>query len=321
LPLEVLSAWDLDLQLSADKVGFRKLTLEDVALPIVLRAGRLTVSPKASLAGGRFTGEISVARAGTAPPAVGLRMNGRDFEFGELSRQIRGFELTRGGKSSLDINLAGRGSSVSEILAGSNGRVEFQMREAAIQTRMLDRAGGDLLTQLLGVFIPSGEKKEMTQLECVVVRFGVRDGIAVADKTLVAQTEKVNVVGGGTINLKDETLDLGARLGARQGIHIGGGALASLVRLRGPLTNPQIGTDLTGIAVAGAKVAGAVATLGGSLLVEKAYEQIVKQPDPCKGALAAELPTGKAASAAEKEKAAPPPKKPQKSLLKELLGQ
>ncbi|NIR32409.1 MAG: AsmA family protein [Gammaproteobacteria bacterium] len=333
LPFDVLPAWDIDVRLTADRARFQKVTLEDVTLPIDLRAGRLTISPETTLARGRFTGKLSVATE-TEPPAITLQVRGRDFEVGELSHQIRGIELSQGGKATLDIDVEGRGSSVREIMAGLNGRLEFHQRESQIRTAMLDRAGGDILTQVLSVIIPGGEKKEMTRLECVVVRFGLREGVAVADKTLAAQTTKVNLVGGGTINLKDETLDVGAHLSARKGIQISAGSLASLVRLRGPLTNPQVGTDLTGVTVAGAKAAGAFATGGLSLIAQKVYGQLIKQPDPCEQALAAELPTGKATAAAvegakepttrgeaDSEKEAAPPKKTRKSLLKELLGQ
>ncbi len=150
---------------------------------------------------------------------------------------------------------------------------------------MLDRAGGDLFTQIIGVAVPSDEKDKMTTLKCGVVRFAIKKGDAIADETLVMETDKVLVKGGGLIDLKTEELNLGANLAARKGIRIGAGALSNLVRVKGTLANPRLGTDITGAAKTGARIGIGVATGGLSVLAESAHGYLREDERPCETAL------------------------------------
>ena len=154
---------------------------------------------------------------------------------------------------------------------------------------MLDRVGADLLTQVLGVAVPTDEEDDATILNCGVVRFRVKDGNAIADQTIVLETEKVLVQGGGLIDLKTETLDLGARLAARKGIRLGAGTLSSLVKVQGTLAEPRLGTDLAGVVKTGARVGIAVATVGLSLVAESVYGHITEDDHPCQTALVRQI--------------------------------
>jgi len=171
-------------------------------------------------------------------------------------------------------------------VGGLDGDIRLEIGEGRVNNDVLDRVGADLLTQIIGVAVPSDEKDQMTTLNCGVVRFAVKDGNAIADRTLVLETEKVLLIGGGLIDLKTEDLDLGAKLAARKGIRIGAGTLSSLVRVQGTLAEPQLGTDLMGVVKTGAKVGIAVATVGLSLIAESVYGQISKDENPCQTALA-----------------------------------
>jgi hypothetical protein len=122
-----------------------------------------------------------------------------------------------------------------------------------------------------------------------VVRFRIKEGDAIADQTIVLETEKVLVQGGGLIDLKTEGLDLGARLAARKGIRIGAGTLSSLIKVQGTLAEPQLGTDLEGVVKTGARVGIAVATVGLSLVAESVYGHITEDDQPCLTALARQI--------------------------------
>jgi hypothetical protein len=122
-----------------------------------------------------------------------------------------------------------------------------------------------------------------------VVRFAVEKGDAIAEQTLVMETEKVLLTGGGLIDLKTENLDLGGKLAARKGIRLGAGSLSSLVRVQGTLADPRLGTDLKGLATTGAKVGIAVATGGLSLLAESVYGHVSEDDQPCQTALTRDI--------------------------------
>ena len=79
--------------------------------------------------------------------------------------------------------------------------------------------------------MPNDDKDGSTQFNCGVLRFAIQEGDAIADQTLVLETEKVLLKGGGLVDLKTEELDLGAVIWvAREGIRLGAGTLSSLVQ-------------------------------------------------------------------------------------------
>lgn len=187
------------------------------------------------------------------------------------------------------MQLRGQGDSVHALMAGLNGDIRLEIGEGKLHNDMLDRVDADLLTKILGVAVPTDEEDEVTIRNCPVVRFAIAQGDAIADQTLVLETEKVLAKGGGLIDLKTEELDLGANLAARKGIRLGAGTLRSLVRVRGTLSEPQLGTDLEGGVKTGAKVGIAVVTVGLSLVAESVYGHISEDDHPCQTALARQI--------------------------------
>jgi hypothetical protein len=94
------------------------------------------------------------------------------------------------------------------------------------------------------------------------------------------------MVAAGTINLRNETLDLALRPNVKEGLGIGAASLAELVRVTGTLSNPSVGIDTLGSARAALSVGGAIMTGGLSLLGEAALRKGTADPQPCQTALA-----------------------------------
>jgi hypothetical protein len=97
---------------------------------------------------------------------------------------------------------------------------------------------------------------------------------------------RVNLVAAGTINLRNETLDLALRPTVNEGLGLGAASLAELVRVTGTLSNPTVGIDTLGSARAALSVGGAILTGGLSLLGEAALKKGTADPHPCQTALA-----------------------------------
>jgi hypothetical protein len=140
--------------------------------------------------------------------------------------------------------------------------------------------------QILGGVIPKVTQDDYSILSCGVVKFGVKDGLATADKGIAMETDKVNVVGSGTVNLSDERLDLAVMPEAKQGLGIGIGQLvAGLVRVSGTLAKPSVGLDEAGAAKSALSVGAALATGGLSTLGEALVNRATKDDHPCQTAL------------------------------------
>jgi len=288
LPLDALEKGNGDIKLVVDRLITPKIALDKVNLTASLENGNLTVEPAAQIAGGMLGGQINIdARA--QPAKFTAKVDGEKVSIGAITKAIRGYETSQGLDSNLHLKLRGEGNSVRALMAGLDGAIGLEIGEGRLDNAVLDRAGADLMTQLIGVAVPSDEKDEVTTLNCGVIRFAIKAGDAVADQTLVIETNKVLLQGGGLIDLKTEEVDLGANLAARKGIRIGTGTLSSLVRVQGTLAEPRLGTDLTGLVKTGAKVGIAVVTFGLSLVAESVYGHVSAGDHPCQTALNREI--------------------------------
>ena len=114
----------------------------------------------------------------------------------------------------------------------------------------------------------------------------VSSGKAAFHKGIAIESDNIDLLGAGTIDLETEALDLGIRSEARlgQGRAVSA-ATSNLVRVQGTLAEPRVGIDPVGAAETAARVGGAVATLGLSLLGEAAYRGIAGGGPPCQVAL------------------------------------
>jgi uncharacterized protein involved in outer membrane biogenesis len=288
LPFDVLKKANGSIELAVDKLITRRLTLDKVDVAASLDDGNLTVKPAALVAGGKIGGTIDIdTRA--QPAKFSAAVDAKKVSIGALTKEIRGYETSRGLDSDLAMKLQGQGNSVRDLMSGLNGDVRLEVGEGRLRNDVLDKVGADLLSQIIGIAVPKDAEDDTTQLNCGVVRFTVVDGDAIADQTIVLETDKVLVKGGGLVDLKTEELDLGAKLAARQGIRIGAGTLSSLAKLQGTLGEPQLGTDLTGVVKAGAKVGIAFVTVGLSLVAEGVYGHLSEDEHPCQTALARQM--------------------------------
>jgi hypothetical protein len=122
-------------------------------------------------------------------------------------------------------------------------------------------------------------------VRCGIVRVPVQGGVVDIDRTIAMETSRAAMSASGTIDLRDEGLDLGVNLVGRQGPSLGAGSFSGLVRVRGTIAEPKVVADAAGVAGAAATVAGAVFTSGLSLLAQGLISQITADRSPCRTAL------------------------------------
>ncbi|MEW5726591.1 MAG: AsmA family protein [Pseudomonadota bacterium] len=307
LLVEALRSVDADVTLRVARLALGSTALTDVAIPVRLKAGRLSVAPlAANLAGGQVEGDLALDAAGTVPAAA-LSLRAARVDMGRLLKDS-GADVMTGGAAEARVQLKGRGDSPRALMAALTGEAVVRIGEGQVTNTAVNWAGGDVLMQVLGSLNPLAKSDQSTQLSCAVARFVVRDGVAVADKGIAVETTKVDVVGSGAIDLRSEEIDIGITPRAREGVGISlGGAVAGLTRVRGTLANPSVGVDELGAARTAASVGAAVATGGLSLLGELLLDKVNGDDAPCATAL------GKAARKA-------PAKKAKGGLIEGLFG-
>lgn len=285
LPRGLLRKLEADMDFKAGEVIIRHLSLQDLRLGLQLHGGRLRLSPlTAKLANGNLSGEVLArgrSRFRTVDVYANLRVKG--MKPGLLPK-LKG--KIRGGSTDITLTASGRGASVASVMAGLNGDFLARVGKGKVQSSSLEKAGGDLIMHTLALLSPEKNKDAMSDLQCGVIAFHVKKGLAGSDKGIAMETSGINAVGGGTVNLATEELDLGLHPYARKGLGAGVGRLAEVVRLGGTLSDPQPKGDTLAAMKTAVTVGAAVFTGGLSLLAGGLYNLATTDNNPCATALA-----------------------------------
>jgi hypothetical protein len=155
------------------------------------------------------------------------------------------------------------------------------------------------LDNLLGAVNPFRATDPSTELLCAVVRLPLANGVARVDRTIAMETAKLGVSAIGTLDFRNETLDLGFQPKVRKGVTVSVPNIAQLVRLAGPFRSPQVKVDTAASAAAIASIGAAIGTGGWSLVGQTLFSWAEGSgPGPCQVALGA--PAASAATAPAK---------------------
>jgi hypothetical protein len=267
LPLAGLKAADVNLSFKTKKLITKDLTITDATISLNLNNGKLRLEKTGKAARGTLSVKVDLDGSNGKSASLKTNVEIKQFELG-LVPSIKEKEFLTGGKTDITINLKGSGVSVSQIMAGLNGKILIKTGKGKISNTALEVAGADILTSTLSMLTPGSEESDGSTLECAVVNLKIKDGLATADKGIAMSTNQLDVIGGGTINLKTEQLDIGISPKAKEGVGLNLGQLAGLVRLGGTLANPTPTTDTEAALKTGLSAGAAVATGGLSLIAQ-----------------------------------------------------
>ncbi|MEE9575100.1 MAG: AsmA family protein [Gammaproteobacteria bacterium] len=278
LPLEGLKSVNANVTINAKQIKTNSLVLKKTKIVLTLKNGNLSIKPLSTLvAGGAMNANIGLNASGKTAMLV-TDINIKGLELSQLE-YYKG--RIKGGKTDVTIKIKGSGNSVSKIMAGLNGKLLAKIGKGELKDSKTKAVGMDLFSLLN----PTAASRKGTLIECGVINFKIKDGIATADKGIAFAANTMNVIGSGTIDLKTEKLDIGITPQAREGAGISVGQLAELVRIKGTLANPKPGVDSMAALKAGAGAAAAVATGGLSILAQGLYDRSSADEDPCATAL------------------------------------
>lgn len=282
LPFDRFKLANINLSFKAKQIKTDDMILTNTDMTLSLQDGSLTIKPLSSvIAGGQLTGSIDLNTKGKSA-TLSTTMNITGLEPNQLS-DLKG-KLT-GAKTDVNLSVKSNGNSVSQMMANSNGKLLINVHQGVITDSIIGVLNADILTELVSLLNPFSQNNEHTQLQCAVVNFKIKDGLATTDKGIALSTHQMNIIGSGIINLKTENLDIGIKPVVKKGLGLNAAKLASFVRVGGTLANPQPTTDLTGALSTGLSVSTAFATGGLSLLAEGLFDRATSDADPCATAL------------------------------------
>ena len=267
-----LSALQGQLQFTVDNLNFNQTHFQDVQLDLHIEDGALSIDPlQANLGAGGIRGNAHVARA-DGGAAVQARLIVTQLNPADLGRKNAG--LIDGGYTDLLANFTTEGASPQALASHLNGEFALEVQRATVRNRLFEVIGSDILMQLVDLINPFAQREETTELKCAAAYFKAADGVLTSPGQLAVETGKMQIRGGGEIDLRDETLKIDFVPTARRGVGIGLGKLASVVRLGGTLGAPRPEADPGGIFKAGATIGAAIASGGISLLGQGLFDRV-----------------------------------------------
>jgi AsmA family protein len=286
LPTKDLKLVDLNVSIDAQQLKTKNMTLANTKMDIKLNDGYLIIEPlMSSVYGANVTGHFEL-NSNEKINKVAANISFKGLE----PSQLPNLELkVSNAKTDVIIIAEGSGGSVSQIMAGLNGKFLVQIGEGVITDPIARSLNANVLTATLGLLNPfsaSSKEAERIDLKCAVVNFDIKNGIATTNQGIAISTSNLNIIGTGAINLESEQLDIGIKPHVKEGVSLGLAQLVSLVRLSGTLANPTTTADPTAVISTGWWAGQAIATGGLSLLAKGLFGRVTADIDPCATALA-----------------------------------
>ena len=213
LPIETMQIFDADLKWTIGVVRSKNIPISNVDLTLDLERGRLALSPLTfAMARGNVASDV-VFDTRSRPSAVSYDIRLAPTPLGRL---LKGYGLAEAGTTGTikgRIELKGRGDSIHESLASSRGRIAFVMPSGALSVRNVQLAELDIGTFAQRMF--QGKLDEPVQVNCGLIGFTVRGGVAAADPILI-DTRKNVIVGRGGFSFRNEAVDLAFRADSKK---------------------------------------------------------------------------------------------------------
>jgi uncharacterized protein involved in outer membrane biogenesis len=247
IPIRGLREFEMDLGWHMNRFVAGSVDLGKITFRAHLENGRLQVAPfHADLMGGFIDGSLSLEVSEQAPKVV-LKTAIRQLDLAQLLKGLKGAEGIEGA-ADIILDLEGRGETLQELLRRANGRAEFIGGPGNIKSRYLDLWASELVPALLS---NAWKQQELTQVNCLIARFGLTEGLGRSDGILF-DTTNMTVAGIGIVDLAGEYIDIVLTPKPKNPTLI---SLAHTARVKGPLSNPDVSTDRTDIAKSAAWVA------------------------------------------------------------------
>jgi AsmA family protein len=223
LRVDALKAFDAHVNYTVRDIKAPNLPVSNIALTLDLDRSLLKLSPLSfDMSGGHVSSDINI-NARQLPVLTDYDIRLAPTPMGRL---LKGWGVAESGTTGVvkaRVQLRGRGDTVHDSLATSDGRVAIILPQGTMWTRNIQLSELDIGTFITKMFARKLEKP--VQINCGLIAFTVRNGVAAADPILIDTTRNV-ITGRGNFSFKDESLNLALRADGKK---------FSLVSLQSPV--------------------------------------------------------------------------------------
>jgi AsmA family protein len=283
LPLDYLPNGNGTLNVDiAQLVLPSKVVLKKVVTLVRLNPQQMDI-PKMGfqLGNGQFDGSARIGNTQTSPNWA-FKGQASGFTLEQLLASTNSKGKVSGGDMRAAFNFTSSGISPHQIASALNGQSQITIGSARLASSFMNQ-GGDVLISLFDAINPMRKKSNETTLECAVAYLPVKNGLVTVRDSIGVETDRLNIVLAGSVNLSSEQINLAFYPKEKSGL-TAGLDLASLVRLQGSLVKPQVGINKEA-AVSQALTLGLGFLTGGASIVAQNAEGVMNKPHPCRAAM------------------------------------
>jgi len=215
-----------------------------------------------AILGGSMNGTLQVDARQPDAPTVRVQLNAQELDLPKLAAAAGITRAISGGKVRATLDINGRGTTPHRVASTMSGTILVVSGPATLGRATAQEQSA--VSQIAGALDPFRTVDSVTELRCAVFRLPVANGVAHVDRSIAVETGKIAGSASGTLDFRNETMDLSVQPQIREGVKIDVSQFAGLVRIQGRFDKPSVAIDAAQSAQMLAKL-GALGAKGGSL--------------------------------------------------------
>lgn len=229
--LALLNALDLDLDITVDEVTGTQALIDTVHARLNLEDSVLSISPVSFVFDeGKMQLDANLF-GNSKPPRMTLSVKGDDLKIGTMLEQLQDHPIAHGFLTVV-VDLETQGNSPADAAANLNGIASFAAENAKVRRTDLEL----LTTDFFGwAFSSTLSTQRYVNVDCAILRTKTDNGI-MSIESLMMDTASINLKGGGTINLVDQTIDMAIYPKTKNKIW----RATNPIKIHGPLADPDV---------------------------------------------------------------------------------
>jgi AsmA protein len=206
--LTPLKLADADLNLKTGGIKYDKFDFGPSNIGVTLKNGRLVADLKqSSLFGGAGTASVTADGSGQVP-GVAIKANFNNLALKPFMQAAAGFDMVEG-KGDVNIDIAGSGATVQNLMSSLGGNGKFGFDDGAINGVNLTELGNAAKTALSSksISLAAFGANQKTTFNNLGASFAMKDGVA-AMADLKMDSGSFTVSGGGSLDIGKQKLSL-----------------------------------------------------------------------------------------------------------------
>lgn len=206
LPIAKLRSAEINVGVAIDTIAIDKLPIQNYNSRIFIKDQILNfdLQNPAQIANGTLDVDLDYDLK-PATPHLKLAIVTSELDFAILLRSMFGNTPLKGSKFNFKANLQSDGSNLNTLVSKLHGKILATVGPGDFLN--VSGAASNLFTSILSGVITFNKQAASTAFTCGVLNLKVQDGIAVANNGLGLEAASVNVLGSGTVDLRNGSIN------------------------------------------------------------------------------------------------------------------